>query len=167
MAKTPRDLAFGLVVAAIAGAYSFQATRIPTNLLSDKVGAGGMPFLLGLVVASLGLLLAARSAIALARPARNGSDSDDDRFFSLAHLKGFLVLLIGAAYVVLVPVVGYLVGLFLLIAATSVAAGLRLSLRNALVAAAIALVMALIFVTLMHTSQPDGLLPLKLPMLRF
>ena len=166
LSKPTRDLVFGLVVAGIAGAYSFQATRIPTNLLSDGVGAGGLPFLLGLLVASLGLVLAGRSAIVLARAKSTGS-SEDDGLFSRAHLKGFLLFLVGVGYLLLVPVVGYLVGVFLLIATTAILAGLNPSLRNALTAAAIAMVLALIFVTLMHTAQPEGLLPLKIPMLRF
>ena len=51
------DFIFGLVVILVAGSYIFMAMQIPESLLSDTVGAGGLPRMLGWAMMGLGALV--------------------------------------------------------------------------------------------------------------
>jgi len=110
------DLACPGSLGALAAFYYTAADAIPTSLLSDAVGADGLPKLLALSLAALCALLALRTVI-------TGGDA---RAISLvAHDLPLGLALIGIAYVVLAPKLGYAVTLALLIAATLVYFGAR------------------------------------------
>ena len=155
MPKPIHDFAFGIAITALAGSYSYGATKIPTSMLSDSVGAGGLPFELGVFVAGLGVLLAVKSAI-IVFAARRPLDDVDDSIAPGAHLKGLALLVIGVAYVLLAPIIGYLFALLALIGSTALLAGARLGWRFFLICLSMAATLTLIFVTVMGTLQPEG-----------
>ena len=171
MAKHAYDTAFGFCVALLGIAYAYSASLIPISLLSDAVGPGGMPIALGLIVATLGALLAVRSALVLVSTKRRGISSPEDgdapSASAAAHLKGVFLLLIGVAYIFVAPVLGYFISILLLIGATARLAGARISWRYFLVSFCIAAVLTLVFVTVVHTPQPEGVFHSLLPRLGF
>ncbi|NTS33316.1 tripartite tricarboxylate transporter TctB family protein [Phyllobacterium sp. BT25] len=108
-----KDLISGLVLLAGAGTYYAWAGEIADSTLSDEVGAAGLPHVLAIVLAILGILLMGRTLLASqARQVAAGAD-DDERDARLPRAVGFL--LFGAAYVILLPFVGYVIGTALLI----------------------------------------------------
>lgn len=52
-----KDLSLGVIVLLFSGFYISQAAQIPTSALGDTVGAGGVPLILGWIMAGAGLLL--------------------------------------------------------------------------------------------------------------
>lgn len=155
------DVLSGVVLLVIAGLYYWLAGSIPDSTLSDEVGATGLPYALTYALAALGLLLVVRSlqAVRRARPVvveEVEGEEDAEKDARLPRAVGFL--LFGAAYVLLIPYVGYIVGIALLIAAITLYEGAAW--RWTVPAAAIggAVLYWAIFVKLLGVSQPAGTL---------
>ena len=52
-----KDLSLGVIVLLFSGFYISQAAQIPASALGDTVGAGGVPLILGWIMAGTGMLL--------------------------------------------------------------------------------------------------------------
>ena len=106
------DIAFALAAMVIGGAWYHQAASIEDSLLSDAVGAGGVPKVVAAAMIGAGALLLLRTLLAR-------QTEEEPRRGIAAHLKagGLLVLMIG--YVLLAPLVGYplAIGIFGLVVA--------------------------------------------------
>lgn len=108
-----KDLISGFVLLAVAGIYYAWSGAIADSTLSDEVGAAGLPHALAIVLAILGILLIGRTLLATQSRIVTASGSDDDSDAHLPRAVGFL--LFGAAYVIVLPFVGYVIGTALLI----------------------------------------------------
>ena len=71
----------GLALSALALAYLWGATLIPQSTLSDEVGARGLPFALGALLAFVGAAIAVKAWLARAIAAPN--DASDASSTSL------------------------------------------------------------------------------------
>ena len=149
-----KDLISGVVLLAVSGTYYAWSSGIADSTLSDEVGATGLPHVLSVILAILAVLLIVR-AILLSRArtvAAAGADDEGDAHFPRAI--GFLLL--GAAYVFLLPFVGYIAGTALLIGAVALYEGAP---RNWVVLAAAvggAVFYWAVFVKLLGVHQPVG-----------
>jgi putative tricarboxylic transport membrane protein len=72
MKLEPVDFTLGIGAILAAGVYLALAARIPTSLLSDEVGASGLPNAVGWSLVAIGTLLAVRS-VRFGAPARSGA----------------------------------------------------------------------------------------------
>ena len=144
-----RDIAFALGAMLVGAAWYHQASIIEDSLLSDAIGAGGVPKVLAAVMAGTGALLLLRTL--LARPPQDGQGRG-----VTPHVKaaGLLALLIG--YALLAPLLGYPLAIALFAAATATYAGARLGLVTAAFGAGVALVLWLGFVKLLGVTFPAG-----------
>lgn len=156
-----RDFLSGGVLLAIAAAYYLASGTIAESTLSDEVGATGLPHLLAALLAFIAVALMARAALAhraarrAAGPARDLAEDEEDGA-SLPRAVGLLLL--GAAYVVLLPLLGYVIAVALLIAGVALYEGAA---RNWIIPAAALGGAALywaIFVKLLGVHQPTGTL---------
>jgi hypothetical protein len=150
-------MTFGLVVAAIAAGYHWKANHLPYSGLTDAVGAGGLPKILGTLLFGFGLLLALRAGLVIlaARRASMATSSVENAepFF---ELRGVALLGLAAVYVLIAPLIGYLPAILLLLVAVAVLAGAKLNLRSVLTGGLMALTLAFIFIWLVGTQQPEG-----------
>lgn len=141
------DLACAGAVLALAAGYYLAADSIPTSLLSDGVGADGVPKLLAIVLAGLGGVLALRTigAGGTARTIELGG-----------HIRPIGLAVLGMVYVALAPLLGYAVTLALLIAAALVYFGAREPVMIALNAVGGATLLWLTFAKLLGIAMPIG-----------
>ncbi|CAN7621215.1 tripartite tricarboxylate transporter TctB family protein [Rhizobium sp. LjRoot254] len=118
-----KDLLSGVALLGISGTYYTWSTYIADSTLADEVGASGLPRALAFVLAILGVILIARTLLVAraAAPAKAAPSDDDEEQASLPRGIGFL--LIGAAYVLLLPFVGYILATALMIAAVALYEG--------------------------------------------
>src|SRR5215208_5039687 len=144
-----KDLLSGLVLLLIAALYHRATGAIADSTLSDEVGATGLPRVLAYALAGLGLLLVARSLVATRRA--SDPDSQDAR---LPRAVG--LLLFGAAYVAVLPFLGYLVSVALLIAAVTLFERAERPWAAPIVAIGGAALYWAIFVKLLGVRQPVG-----------
>lgn len=151
------DTAVALLALAFAGVYYYFATEIPNSLLSDTVGADGLPKVYAVALGLLSLLLMARSLVSPADSgARAAPDSGVAKF--LPHLRASGILVLGAGYLLLVSSFGYLLTIFLLLTAVAVYCGLKINLRAILINAIGGVSFWAVFVHLFGMPLPPGTL---------
>ncbi len=151
-----RDVAAGGVLLAVAALYHLQTLEIPQSSLSDEVGPEGLPRLLAIGLAVVAGLILLRGLIAAVRLRRTQAPtaSGGDYVASLPRALGFVA--IGIGYIVAAPIVGYVVGVALLVAVVALYEGIAPTWRVAAVAAGAGVLFWIIFVKLLGTEQPVG-----------
>ena len=140
------DLILSAAMLALAAGYAALANRIPTSLLSDAVGAGGLPLLFALTLALLALLLAGRALLV----------RESGGMALREHVRPFGIVALGAVYIALAPLLGYVVALALLIAAAIAYFGARAPVAIAANAAGGAVLLWLVFARMLGISMPAG-----------
>jgi hypothetical protein len=167
------DLALGGAAIVLSAGWLIEVGRIPDSLLSDSVGAGGLPRLLGWAAGAIGVLLCARGLLARAlngaspagpndrRPRLRGDRLGGDaghRASAHPHLRALGLLAILAAYVALAPWLGYAVATGLLLAAAASYAGAPRDRQLVLVPVAAGLLFWLLFVVAFGIPMPGSAL---------
>jgi putative tricarboxylic transport membrane protein len=154
-------LGVGAIVLSIG--YLYVASGIQESLLSDAVGASGMPKALGWVMAGLGLLLCLRSLSfekadekSTAEPASKEAEEAPAGAHPHVQALGLLSILIG--YLLVVPYLGYAISVGLLVAAVARYSGAPSNRNMLLISAGAGLGFWLVFSQLLGISMPDSVL---------
>jgi hypothetical protein len=116
-----RDRLLAVIVAVFAASYTAAARGIEDSMLSDAVGAGGVPQGVGIAMLVAAVALFIKTFIgtdAEAKPAREAEGEADGGLWRTA---GLVVILIG--YGLLLPVLGYPLTVSLLVLASGWLAG--------------------------------------------
>ena len=160
-----RDLVFGSATLALAAIYYALTVTIPQSDLADPIGPQGLPKTYAAVLAVLAIILIARSMkrpanLAPTNPELTNPESANPRTNEPANLGRVIgMLLIGVAYIVVLPWLGYLLSVAALIAATTYFQGGSINLRSILVAISGALCFWVLFIWLLRIQYPAGLWP--------
>lgn len=145
-----REMVFGGAMLVLSAAYYGMADRLPVSQLSDAIGPEGLPKIYALALAALSLLLIA-GAVAARRRAAAAAEARAP----VSRVAG--MLLMGAAYIVLAPWIGYPIAIAALIAATTYYQGGAFTREAGLVAVSGGVLFWLLFVVLMGIEQPAGI----------
>lgn len=148
------DLAAGLVALAVAAVYYYFAIDIPRSLLSDEVGADGLPKMYAITLALLGIWLVAQSLVLRAATAAPGDAGPGMG----QHLRALGLLGLGVAYLLLVGGLGYFATICLLIAAVAVYCGAAFDVKLLATGAVGGIVFWLVFVKMFGILLPSGTL---------
>jgi putative tricarboxylic transport membrane protein len=153
-----RDSIAGLLLLALAGGYYWLTRDIPSSSLSDEVGADGLPKVLAAALAVVAALIAGKGLLAKGRPVAGPLANDDeaDEHAQLPRALGFVA--IGIGYMAIAPMVGFAIGIAMLIIAVAVYEREALSLGLVAIAAAGGLGYWLVFVRFLGTEQPAAAL---------
>ena len=155
-----RDLVFGSATLALAAVYYALTVTIPQSDLADPIGPQGLPKTYAALLAVLAIILIARSIKRPANLAPTNPEPANPRTNESANLGRVLgMLLIGVAYIVVLPWLGYLLSVAALIAATTYFQGGSVNLRSILVAISGALCFWVLFIWLLRIQYPAGLWP--------
>jgi hypothetical protein len=141
------DLWIGLALVALAAAYYAEARAISDSLLTDEVGAAGLPTLLAAVLAISGAALAVRS---------QGAAAIRVTFAFTSQALGLVALMV--AYIFLLPITGYPLLIAALVAGVALLAGARPTLGLGLIAILAGAFFWLTFHWLFGITMPAGLL---------
>ncbi len=168
--RIPRDIWIGLVTMAFAGLYWSAADGIPISPLDGIINAGALPKALAVAMMIFSLLLILRALLtemmylraarrAVGSPADRPEEEGSKAFSFPQHMKAFGVLVIGVAYLLVLPWLGYIVSATLLIIVMSVYIGAKASAYTLGVAFVTALIFYLLFVQLLDIPLPSGFWP--------
>ena len=154
-----RDLFFGTATLVVAVVYYSLAVVIPASDLSDPIGPQGLPKIYAVLLAGLALTLIARS---LRRPAADTVVSSPESRIpnpasGIARVIG--MLLIGVAYIVVLPWFGYFISIAALLTVTIYLQGGSIDRRTILVSLSGAAVFWLLFIWLLGIQYPAGIWP--------
>jgi hypothetical protein len=152
-----RDLVAALVMLGLAALYYAGAAGLPTTMITDPVGAAGLPKSLAVVLGLLSLLLAAKTLVR--RRARRAPAPSDDAEAARGHRYAIGMLAIGAGYVLAAETVGYVPAIAAAILAAALYQGAGRTWRLPLVAGCGALGLWLLFVRVLDIDQPEGVWP--------
>lgn len=151
------DLALGLAAVLFAAAYLHGASGIAESLLSDSVGATGVPRAVGWAIGAVGVLLCVRSVFAA--PAQEPEAEDPgEGARRRPHLRALGLLAILSGYVVLAPWFGYAVATGLLVAVSAWYAGAGLDRNLVVVPVGAAIVLWVLFVVAFGIPMPGAAL---------
>ena len=119
-----RDRLLAVLVAAFAASYVAAARGIEDSLLSDAVGAGGVPQGVGIAMFIAAVALFAKSFMAPASGAQgDGGGNDDAKPWLPTLLRTAGLVLILVVYGALLPLLGYPLAVSLLVGACGWLAG--------------------------------------------
>jgi hypothetical protein len=151
-----RDRVLCIGAAAFAVTYIVQARSIEDSLLSDAVGAGGVPQGVGLamLVAAVALFAKSWGAQGADAPARRVPTGPTARWAAAVRTAGLVLILL--AYGVLLPWAGYVISIILLILACGWLAGAALRVPLLLSAALGGPLLWLLFDRLLQVRMPSG-----------
>jgi hypothetical protein len=150
-----KDLIASPVLLAIAAVYYLAATDIPVTSLEDEIGPRGLPTILAALLALIAVALGLRALLipAVAAPA----DAHEQDSEEAPPARAFGLIAVGALYIPLAFVLGYVPAVFLLLLGVMFYEGLKPSIRSFAVAAGGALFFWLLFVAVLGVDQPEGL----------
>ena len=155
-----RDLVFGTATLAVAAVYYSLTSAIPQSQLADPIGPQGLPTTYAIVLAVLSIVLIARSLRTANREPENHEPSNHEpahRRRGMVRVSG--MLLIGVAYIFVLPYLGYLLSVATLIAATTYFQGGKVNGRTLVVALSGAALFWVLFIWLLRIQYPAGLWP--------
>ncbi|WP_230532857.1 tripartite tricarboxylate transporter TctB family protein [Microvirga roseola] len=140
--------------------FWFAADAIPKSRLGGTVGADGLPKLLAVILGMLSAGLIAQSLLAMratgpvvaAEPKPRAADQ-------FIHLRAAGMLALGAAYLLIMPYLGYMLSVGLLLLAVAVYNGKRPSLSLIVFGILGAGFFYLLFVRLLDVPLPAGFWP--------
>jgi hypothetical protein len=144
-----RDMICGAFGLAIALAYYALADALPVSMLSDEIGAGGVPKSLAIGLGLCSVLLIGRAALTRGAAIR---------FAALTHARALGITAIGAAYIAVTPLIGYAPGAALLIIGTALYFGTRLNPRLIVVGVLGGVLLWALFVRMLGIPMPGGTL---------
>lgn len=153
-----KDAAAGVLLLVLAGLYYSQSLSIAQSTLSDEVGPEGLPILLAGFLALLAVIILARGAVGLRAgsgpsPMRDGAEEESEPSpAGLGRAFGFLA--IGIGYILITPIIGYVLGIAALIGAVALYERAAPTFRLAAVAVVGGLFFWFVFVKLLGTDQP-------------
>ena len=154
------------VLLVLAVAYWLGADALPKSRLGGQVGADGLPKLLAISLAVLSVALAAQTlaymrkeqrARAVKPPPAAEDEAKGDGW--KGHARALGLVAIGAAYLAVLPYLGYAVSAALLLLVVSVYSGLRLSWRALIFAVVGGIVFYFLFVRFLQVPLPAGMWP--------
>jgi putative tricarboxylic transport membrane protein len=125
MIEQHSDRLTGCLGMAVSSMYIYQASLIEDSLLADAVGVAGVPTAIGYLLLAASLFLFLKSWLKTKQKAKVSEEETEPGASEHPHLKALGLLLILAAFVAIVPVLGFVVSIGLFVAAVAYYAGAR------------------------------------------
>lgn len=164
-----RDVWIGLGTIVFSLLYWLAADDIPISPLDGQVNAAMIPKTLAWAMVLFCLLLIGRALlvewffVSAARkaggPVEREVDEEAKSFTKAEHLKAFGILVIGIGYLLILPILGYILSMALLIFVVSVYIGAKAGWYSAGVGVVLAVCYYLLFVRLLSIPLPSGFWP--------
>jgi putative tricarboxylic transport membrane protein len=156
-----KDLFIGLGTLCFAILYWFEADKIRISPLDGPVGASGLPKSLAYALAVLSFALIGRSLLRAAFPIPSTGEEAApvalrERLYP--HLRAIGMLAIGVAYLLIVPVLGYMPTIMLLLLAVALYMGGGVNLKSLAVAVLGGIFFQVLFVEFLDIPMPEGVL---------
>ena len=125
MIEQHSDRLTGCLGMAFSSMYIYQASLIEDSLLADAVGVAGVPTAMGYLMLAASLFLFLKSWLKTKQKAELSEYATEPGGSEHPHLKALGLLVILAAFVAIVPALGFVVSIGLFVAVVAYYAGAR------------------------------------------
>lgn len=148
----------------VAGAtYYSVASTIPKSMLSDEIGPGGVPAVVGLAAMVVSVLIMLKALVAwnqerLAAKVASPVATDEAKEAGQSHWLSVILVLVLVSVIVVLPILGYITSIFLLIMASAALAGHDKNLKLIVFSLISSVTLYVIFHFAMGVKLPKGLL---------
>ena len=119
------DRLTGILGIAVSSMYVYQASLIEDSLLADAVGVAGVPTAIGYLMLAASMCLFLKSWWKTKQKAEVSEEETEPGGSEHPHWKALGLLALLAAFVAIVPVLGFVVSIGLFVAAVAYFAGAR------------------------------------------
>ena len=119
------DRLTGILGIAVSSMYVYQASPIEDSLLADAVGVAGVPTAIGYLMLAASMCLFLKSWWKTKQKAEVSEEETEPGGSEHPHWKALGLLALLAAFVAIVPVLGFVVSIGLFVAAVAYYAGAR------------------------------------------
>jgi putative tricarboxylic transport membrane protein len=119
------DRLTGILGIAVSSMYVYQASLIEDSLLADAVGVAGVPTAIGYLMLAASMCLFLKSWLKTKQKAEVSEEETEPGGSEHPHWKALGLLALLAAFVAIVPVLGFVVSIGLFVAAVAYYAGAR------------------------------------------
>jgi len=119
------DRLTGILGIAVSSMYVYQASLIEDSLLADAVGVAGVPTAIGYLMLAASMCLFLKSWWKTKQKAAVSEEETEPGGSEHPHWKALGLLALLAAFVAIVPVLGFVVSIGLFVAAVAYYAGAR------------------------------------------
>ena len=119
------DRLTGILGIAVSSMYVYQASLIEDSLLADAVGVAGVPTAIGYLMLAASMCLFLKSWWKTKQKAEVSEEETEPGGSEHPHWKALGLLALLAAFVAIVPVLGFVVSIGLFVAAVAYYAGAR------------------------------------------
>lgn len=154
-----KNVICGAITLIVGIVYIIEARRLPESSLSDEIGASGFPLLIGWALVALSVFLIGQSVLFRRQVQAEEAPSEDsvwnDPKFAAKRAAGLAA--IAVAFLVLLPMAGYISALVVLIGASALYLGRPPGRDVAIVAVGGAIALWLLFVVILDIPLPAGI----------
>ena len=119
------DRLTGILGIAVSSMYVYQASLIEDSLLADAVGVAGVPTAIGYLMLAASMCLFLKSWLKTKQKAEVSEEETEPGGSEHPHWKALGLLALLAAFVAIVPVLGFVVSIGLFVEAVAYYAGAR------------------------------------------
>jgi putative tricarboxylic transport membrane protein len=119
------DRLTGILGIAVSSMYVYQASLIEDSLLADAVGVAGVPTAIGYLMLAASMCLFLKSWLKTKQKSEVSEEETEPGGSEHPHWKALGLLALLAAFVAIVPVLGFVVSIGLFVAAVAYYAGAR------------------------------------------
>lgn len=158
-----RNIILGVLTLALGVAYLVEARGLPRSALSDAVGASGFPVLIAWSLIVIAIFMLGQSALQMYLSRRKLAVDDAEEARGIwadartVTLRAAGLVAIMAAFLSLLPIIGYMASLVVMLGAVAAYQGRRNGPEVAAVAVGGALTLWVLFVWVLDISLPAGI----------
>lgn len=161
MKPATADFLLGGICSVAGATYYSVAMEIPKSMLSDEIGPGGVPAAVGLaaMVVSFLIMLKAFLAWNIERRSANMASpvsADGQTHPSGSHWLSAVTALVLVMLIVILPILGYVLSIFLLIMVSAALAGHAKNLKLLVFSLTSSVTLYVIFQWVMNIKLPKG-----------
>ena len=161
MKQTTADFLLGGICLVAGATYYSVASVIPKSMLSDEIGPGGVPAVVGLAAMVVSVLIMLKAMVVwnqerLAAKLASPVTTDEAAEAVGSHWLSVSLVLVLVSLIVILPILGYIISIFLLIMVSAALSGHAKNLKLLVFSLVSSVTLYVIFQVIMSVKLPKG-----------
>ena len=161
MKQTTADFLLGGICLVAGAIYYSVASVIPKSMLSDEIGPGGVPAVVGLAAMVVSVLIMLKAIVVwnqerLAAKLVSPVATDEAEETGGSHWLSVSLVLVLVSLIVILPILGYIISIFLLIMVSAALSGHAKNLKLLVFSLVSSVTLYVIFQVIMSVKLPKG-----------